>query len=489
MACKPKDFDGKGGVIAYTCWVDKMEAVQDISGCEVNHKVKYASSSLTSIDEGKVLSKKRNAEVGTEPPIIQNAILKAGVLTDEVVRGGSLRKSGARRGDGGEPSKEGNFKVDNKRTRNGKVFATITNPVKKEYTGLGPKYTNCPLYHYPETPCRKCTNYNRLGYFAKDCRAGPKMVTPLNTQNSIAARRACYECGGTDHHKSACPRLNRAPGQRGNRLNQALTIEGGQGRGNNGNPTHGRAFVMGSEEPWMDWLSRHKAKIICHEKVFRIPLPHGEMLRVYEEQQEEKVKHLMSAKVEEHKLKDIAVVQKFFEDKLCNAPVLALLNGLKDFVVYCDASCQVLGTLIMDEAHKSRYSVHPGADKMYYDLRDMYWWPGMKKDIALIAMDFVTKLPRTSSGHDSIWVIVDWLIKSAHFLPIREDFKMYRLARLYLKEIMARHGVPISIISDRDSRVTSRSWKSMQDALGTRLDISMAYHLQTDGQSKRTIQT
>ncbi|GJX05548.1 reverse transcriptase domain-containing protein, partial [Tanacetum coccineum] len=185
----------------------------------------------------------------TEPPTIQNVILKAGVLTDEVVRGGSLRKSGARRGDGGEPSKEGNFKVDNKRTRNGKVFATITNPVKKEYTGLGPKYTNCPLYHYLETPCRKCTNYNRLGYFAKDCRAGPKMVTPLNTQNSIAARRACYECGGTDHHKSACPRLNRAPGQRGNRLNQALTIEGGQGRGNNGNPTHGRAFVMGSEEP------------------------------------------------------------------------------------------------------------------------------------------------------------------------------------------------------------------------------------------------
>ncbi|GKB01078.1 putative nucleotidyltransferase, ribonuclease H [Tanacetum coccineum] len=147
-------------------------------------------------------------------------------------------------------------------------------------------------------------------------------------------------------------------------------------------------------------------------------------------------------------------------------------------------------TLIMDEAHKSKYFVHPGANKMYYDLRDRYWWLGMKKDIAIyvsrcltclkvkaehqspsgllqqpkipewkwerIAMDFVTKLPRTISGHDTIWVIVD------------------------LNEIVARHGVPISIISDRDSHFTSRFWQSMQEALGTHLDMSMAYHPQTD---------
>ncbi|GKA45915.1 putative reverse transcriptase domain-containing protein [Tanacetum coccineum] len=101
-------------------------------------------------------------------------------------------------------------------------------------------------------------------------------------------------------------------------------------------------------------------------------------------------------------------------------------------------------TLIMDEAHKSRYYVYPGACKMYYDLRDMYWWPGMKKDITL-----------TRSGHDSIWVIMDRLTKYAHFLPIRVDFKMDRLARLHLNEIVARNGVPILIISDRDGRFTS----------------------------------
>ncbi|GKA24571.1 reverse transcriptase domain-containing protein [Tanacetum coccineum] len=151
------------------------------------------------------------------------------------------------------------------------------------------------------------------------------------------------------------------------------------------------------------------------------------------------------------------------------------------------------GDVIIDEAHKSKYSVHTGADKMYYDLRDGYWWSGMKKDIVvyvsrcltclkvkaehqrpsgllqqleilewkweMIAMDFVTKLPRTSSGHDTIWVIVDRLTKSAHFLPMREDYKM------------------------------DRFWQSMQEALGTRLDMSTAYHPQTDGQSERTIQT
>ncbi|GKA50413.1 putative reverse transcriptase domain-containing protein [Tanacetum coccineum] len=139
-------------------------------------------------------------------------------------------------------------------------------------------------------------------------------------------------------------------------------------------------------------------------------------------------------------------------------------------------------TLIMDEAHKSKYSVHPEADKMYYDVIDKYWWSGMKKDI-------VVYVSRTSSGYDTIWVIVDRLTKSAHFLPMREDYKMDRLVRLYLNEIVARHGVPISIISDRDSQFTSRFWKSMQEALGTRLDMSTAYHPQTDGQSERTIQT
>ncbi|KAI3808107.1 hypothetical protein L1987_24050 [Smallanthus sonchifolius] len=169
-----------------------------------------------------------------------------------------------------------------------------------------------------------------------------------------------------------------------------------------------------------------------------------------------------------------------------------------------------LRTFLMNEAHKTRYSIHPGADKMYQDLRQQYWWPGMKKDIALyvakcltcskvkaehqrpsglleqpeipvwkwenLAMDFITKLPRTSSGYDSIWVIINRLTKSTHFLPIREDYRVEKLARIYIDEIVSRHGVPLNIISDRNARFTSRFWQSLQTALGTRLDLSTAYH-------------
>ncbi|GKD36623.1 putative reverse transcriptase domain-containing protein [Tanacetum coccineum] len=106
-----------------------------------------------------------------------------------------------------------------------------------------------------------------------------------------------------------------------------------------------------------------------------------------------------------------------------------------------------------------------------------------------ITMDFITKLPKTSSEHDTIWVIVDRLTKSTHFIPNRATDSMETLTRLYIKEIVSRHRVLISIISDRDSHFTSRFWQSLQNALGTQLDMSTAYHPETDGQSERTIQT
>ena len=104
-------------------------------------------------------------------------------------------------------------------------------------------------------------------------------------------------------------------------------------------------------------------------------------------------------------------------------------------------------------------------------------------------MDFVTGLPRTRRQHDAIWVIVDRLMKSVHFLPVSNDDPLNKLAQLYMEEIVRLHGVSISIVSDHDPRFTYRFLSSFQDAMGTRLHFSTAFHPQTDGQSERTIQT
>ncbi|GJS45866.1 putative reverse transcriptase domain-containing protein [Tanacetum coccineum] len=163
------------------------------------------------------------------------------------------------------------------------------------------------------------------------------------------------------------------------------------------------------------------------------------------------------------------------------------LNGRSWLPCYGD-----LRSVIMHESHKSKYSIHLGSDKMYEDMKKLYWWPNMRADIDIsihewkwdnIMMDFITKLPKSLQGFDTIWVIVDRLTKYAHFLSIRENDPLDKLARLYLNRIVVRHGIPVSIICDRDGRFTSNFWKSFQKALGAELSMSTAYHPETDGQS------
>nr|GFB05271.1 DNA/RNA polymerase superfamily protein [Tanacetum cinerariifolium] len=150
---------------------------------------------------------------------------------------------------------------------------------------------------------------------------------------------------------------------------------------------------------------------------------------------------------------------------------------------------------LLTEAHSSLFSVHLGSTKMYHDLKQHFWWSGMKRlDIPVwkwdeISMDFVTGLPRTQRRHDVIWVVVDRLTKSAHFLPIRKDHSVSRLAEIFQQEIVRLHSTPSAIVSDRDPRFASRFWKGLQKAWGTRLNFSTAFHPQIDGQSERTIQT
>ncbi|GJR15651.1 putative reverse transcriptase domain-containing protein [Tanacetum coccineum] len=535
LACNPKKYDGKEGIVVLTHWIEKMELVYDMSGCSIDQKVKYTTGSFVgkaltwwnsqirtlsrevavsmswnyfkfmmiqkfcpSHEMQKLESKLWNhVMVGaghaaytdrfhelarmvaaTEPKTIQKAVQIFGALTDEAVRNGSIKKV-EKRGNVGEPSKDKNGRDDNKRTRTGNAFATTVNPVGRENTGTWPKCTTCNSYHAPGGPCRICFNCNRPGHLARDYRGVPRNMNPVNARNSTV--RACYECGSTDH-----------------------------GHGNQGNQARGRAFMLGAEEAsqdsnivtglepndlgfryeikiasgqlveidkvikGMDWLSNYKAEIICHEKVARIPLPDGKVLRVVEERPEEKARFFMGVKKQE----EIVVVRDFpevFPDDLSGLPpiqeiefqielipgatpskedhkvhlklVLEPLKKEKLFSkfskyefwlqevrflrhvvsnndIHVDSKESEVGvgqgtrgsfsdvqgdnvenataemlrgldqllerkecggmyllwvsligdvrTLMMDEAHASRYLVHSRADKTYYDLRDMY---------------------------------------------------------------------------------------------------------------------
>jgi hypothetical protein len=178
---------------------------------------------------------------------------------------------------------------------------------------------------------------------------------------------------------------------------------------------------------------------------------------------------------------------------------------------------------VLREAHESRFATHPGSTKMYRDLKEYYWWPNIKREIVEfvsncgiceqvkiehqkpagelqsisisewkwedISMDFVMGLPRGKKGNDAIWVVMDRLTKSALFLPMKMTNSVDKLAKLYVNEVIRLHGVPVSITSDRDPRFTSRLWPSLQQAMGTKLNLSMEFHPQMDGKSERTIQT
>nr|GFA74443.1 hypothetical protein [Tanacetum cinerariifolium] len=375
FACNPKEYDGKGDAVVLTQWIKKMENVQDMSGCSIDQKVKYTAGSFVGKaltwwnSQIRTLSREvaiRGMVAAMELKTMQKAMQISDALTDEAVRNGSIKKV-EKRGNVGDPSKDKNDRDDNKRTRSGNVFATTVSPIGRENTGTWPKCATCNSYHAPGGPCRTCFNCNRPDHLAKDCRSVSRNVNLVNAKNPPV--RARCECGSTDHVRPACPRLNRAQGPEGNRLNQVAANNGGQGRKNQRNQARGRAFMLGAKEArqnpnivtgfryeieiasWqlveidkvingckleiegqvfdidlipfghgsfdviigMDWMSNHKAEIICHEKVVRIPLLDGKVLRVLGEKHDEKMRQLKSAKAKDKKQREIVVVRDFPE--------------------------------------------------------------------------------------------------------------------------------------------------------------------------------
>nr|GEZ15452.1 DNA/RNA polymerase superfamily protein [Tanacetum cinerariifolium] len=312
----------------------------------------------------------------------------------------------------------------------------------------------------------------------------------------------------------------------------------------------------------MDWLRRHHAVIVCDEKLVRVPFGNETLVFRGAESyigRESRLTVISCSKVQEYmakgchvflaqisapkedksegkQVKDVSIVQVFPEVFPENLLVAAELSPTSHPGLGVASSGLFRGGVsasgipalrLVDgvdrEAHSSPFSVHPGSTKMYHDLKQYFWWSGMKRDVATfvskcliyqqvkiehqrasgllqqldipvwkwdeISMDFVTGLPQTQRRHDAIWVVVDRLTKSAHFLPIRKDYSIGRLAEIFQQEIIRLHGTPLTIVSDRDPRFASRFWKGLQKAWGTRLKFSTAFHPQIDGQSEHTIQT
>ncbi|GKA64756.1 putative reverse transcriptase domain-containing protein [Tanacetum coccineum] len=320
QACGPKEYDGKGGAIALTRWIEKMENVLDNSGCSENQKVKYAASSFVNKAltwwNTQIQARGREAAIGmtwndfkallveefcpsnemerlenefwnhkmvganhaaytdrfhelaklvphlvtpesarikryvaglapeirgmlkaTQPTTIQNAILRAGILTDEAISCGTLSKSNEKRKAVEEDAKSGGSWRDKKKAKVGAGYVA-TAPPKNEFVNQYPKCTKCYTYHPEGGECRLCFNCQRPGHFARECRAPFKRAAPVNEVRVGNNRKVCYECGGSDHFQYHCPRLNRAPGQAGN----PLALEGNRNNRTNGNQTRGRAY-------------------------------------------------------------------------------------------------------------------------------------------------------------------------------------------------------------------------------------------------------
>nr|GEY39216.1 hypothetical protein [Tanacetum cinerariifolium] len=279
--------------------IEKMEFVQDMSGCSIDQKVKYTIGSL--VEEFCLSHEMQKLETELWNHVIVRVVhaaytdrfhklarLVPHLVTPEsrnIKRNGSIKKV-EKRENVRKPSKDKNGRDDNKRNGTGNAFATTADPAGRENTGAWPKFTTCNSYHALGGPCRTCFNYNRMGHLVKDCRGVPRNVNLVNARNPTV--RACYECGSTDHVRSACPKLNRAQGLRENCPNQVVANNEG-----------------------MDWLSSHKAEIICHEKVVKIPLVDGKVLRVLGDKPEDKIRQRESTKAKEKEQKEIVVVRYF----------------------------------------------------------------------------------------------------------------------------------------------------------------------------------
>nr|GEV17645.1 reverse transcriptase domain-containing protein [Tanacetum cinerariifolium] len=415
LACNPKEYNGQGCDIVYTRWIEKMESVHDMSGCRDSQRVKYTAGLFV----GKTLTwwsseihiRGREAAVGMSREDFRTLTREEFCLSNEMQKletklwnHAMVGASHAAYNDRFHElaSKDRNEREDNKRTRTGNAFAMTANPVRGGYTVAKSPYRLAPSEL--EELSGQLKELQTKHFSKIDLRSGYHQLIVNEDDNPKTAFRTRY---GHFEFIVMPFGLTKAPAFLGHVIN---------GVGIHVDPS--------------------KIEAVNNWKAPRTP-----------------------SEVEEQEC-----AFQTLKDKLCNAPVLALPDRPKDFVVYCNASGLGLGCVLMQRDHKSLQHIfrqkelnmrqrrwielfsdynceiryHPGKANVVADAlsrKERTIWLAAATEIPKwkwegITIDFVTKLPRTSSGHDTIWVIVDQLTKSSHFLPMREDYKMDRLARL-----------------------------------------------------------
>nr|GEU60783.1 reverse transcriptase domain-containing protein [Tanacetum cinerariifolium] len=468
MSCQPFNFKGSEGAVGLICWFERTESVFSRSNCIEDCKVKFATGTLTE----EALSWWNSF---AQPIRIEEAYKITWVEFKKLlIKKYCLRTEVQKMEDKFyHLTVKGNDLKTYKKETFGSYVAT---PAENSgYTGNRPLCKKCTLHH--TGPCTtKCNTYNKVGHMTRNYRN----KGPATGSNLLPVIVTCHACGEKGHYANQC-------------------------RKTTNNNAQGRAYML------RDMNAHRDPNVVTGAApVARVPyrLAPSEMQELSNQLQELADQAQTEAIKEENiKAENLQGMDKAFKihpNGTCcikNRRWFPLFGNLKD--------------LIMRESHKSKYSIHPGFDKMYQDPKNLYWWPNMKAIIAeyggkcftcsrfksecqkpsgllvqpefpmwkweRITMDFISKPPKTSSEHDTIWVIVDRLTKSTHFIPTKAKDSMETLTSLYIKEIISRHCMPISIISDHDNYFTFRLWQSLQSALGTQIDMSMTYHLETDG--------
>nr|GEU30797.1 reverse transcriptase domain-containing protein [Tanacetum cinerariifolium] len=471
VACKPKEFDGKGGAIAYTRWVEKMEAVQDNSSltlCLDLVMQRTITGSLTLL--------------ATEPSTIYSAILKAEVLTDEAIKNGSLKKSGEKRGDGGESSKEGMSRVITRELGLEKCL-----PQSPTLLGESTRVRHL-MYklQFPPSP------RDALSYVHELERPEEKLKRLMSAK---AEEPKLEDITIVLNFSKVFPDdLSGLPPSREVEFRIDLIYVAMSVMNNALWSDECTIGIYKLDEPSMQALPRQICYLFIddiliysktkeeHEMHLGLILDLLKKEKLYikfpkcdlwlREELDMRQRHWIElfsdydCEIRYHPCKENVVANALsrkerLKSRRVRAINMTIQSSIKSMILAAQNEASEVANAPTEMLRGLGEQTEHRSDGALYFM-DRIWVPltGNQLEIPVwkwekLAIDFIMKSPRTSSKHDSIWVIVDRLTKSAHFLPICKDFKMDRLDRLYLNKILARHGVPISIISDRDGRFTS----------------------------------